>query len=34
MTVADIWQMVSSGGALGLAIVFLYLFQTGKVRSE
>ena len=30
----DMWQVVSSGGALGLATVFLYLFLSGKIRSE
>jgi hypothetical protein len=30
----SMWEIVSTGGTLGLAVVFLYLFQSGKIRSE
>lgn len=28
------WQTISTGGALALAVLFLYLFQSGRIRSE
>jgi len=34
MTFIDAWQVISNGGALGLAIVFLWLFKSGRVRTE
>lgn len=34
MNFADMWDVISKGGPLALAVVFLWLFQSRKILSE